>query len=72
MQIRLSVSKKLCLNLCCLKWLRPTQTRVRKISPFGWLTLKTSLQRGLIKFKKFFLKVEYEGVLRIPEVIPLD
>ena len=38
-----------------------------KISPFVWLTLRTSLLRGLIKFKIFFLKVEYEGELRISE-----
>ena len=65
MQIGLSVSKKLCLNLCSLKWLRPTCRRVSKISRFGWLTLKTSLLRGLIRFKIFFLKVEYEGELQI-------
>ena len=67
MQIGLSVSKKLCLDLCSLKWLRPTWRRVRKISPFVWLTLKKSLPRGLMKFKTFFLKVEYEGELRISE-----
>ena len=38
-----------------------------KISPFGWLTLKTSLPRGLTKFKIFFLKVDCEGELRISE-----
>ena len=59
--------KKLCLNLCSLKWLRPTRRRVRKISPLGWLTLTTSLLRGLVKFKIFFLKAEYEGELRISE-----
>ena len=64
-QIGLSESKKLCLNLCSLKWQRPSWRLVRKSSPFGWLTLKTSLLRGLIKFKIFFLKVEYEGELRI-------
>ena len=40
---------------------------MRNISPFGWLTLKTSLLRGLIKFKIISLKVEYEGELRISE-----
>ena len=40
---------------------------MRKISRLGWLKLKTSLLRGLIKFKIFFLKVEYEGELRISE-----
>ena len=40
---------------------------MRKISPFGWLTLKTLLLRGLIKFKIFFIKVEYERELRISE-----
>ena len=48
-QIGVCVSKKLCLNLCSLKLLRPEQRRVRQISPFGWLTLRTSSQRGLIK-----------------------
>ena len=67
MRIELTVSKKLCLNLWSLKWLRTTRRRVRKISPFVWLTLRTSLLRGLIKFKIFFLKVEYEGELRISE-----
>ena len=38
-----------------------------KIRRFGWLTLKTSLLQGLIKFKIFFLKVEYEEELRIFE-----
>ena len=64
---RLSVSKNLCLNFCSLKWLKPTRRRVIRISPFGWLTLKTSLQWGLIKLKVFFLKVEYKGDLRISE-----
>ena len=36
------------------------QTRVRKMSPFGWLTL-----RGFMKFKIFFVKSEYEGKLQI-------
>ena len=38
---------------------------MRKISPFGWLTLKASLLRGLIKSTIFLLKAEYEGELRI-------
>ena len=37
--------------------------RVRKISPFGWMKFKASLLRGLIKFKIFFLKDEYEDEL---------
>ena len=33
-----------------------------------WIAdVKTSLLRGLMKFKTFFLKVEYEGELRIFE-----
>ena len=59
------VSKNLCLNLCSLKWLRVAWRQVRKIVYFGWLMLKTLLLRGLIKFQIFFLKVEYEGELRI-------
>ena len=66
-QIRLSASKRLCLNLCYLKWIRPTRRRMTKISPFGWLTLKTSLLWDLIKFKTILLKVQYEGELRISE-----
>ena len=38
-----------------------------KISPYGWLTLKTSLLRGLIKLKIYYLKIEYEGELQISE-----
>ena len=64
-QIGLSESQKLHLNLCSYKWLGPMQRQVRKISPFAWLTLKTSLLRGLIKFKIFFLKVEYKGATNI-------
>ena len=63
MQIGLTVSKRLYLNLCSFKW--PTRRRVRKISLFGWLMLKTSILRGLVKFKIFFLNFEYEEELRI-------
>ena len=66
-EIILSVSKKLCLKFCSLKWLRPTQRRVRKISLFGWLTLKTLLLRGLIKSKISSLKIEFKGELQIFE-----
>ena len=40
---------------------------MRKSSPFGWLTLKPSLLRGLIKFKISILKVGYEGELQMSE-----
>ena len=40
---------------------------MRKTSPFGWLTVKTFSLRGLITFKIFSLKVEYEGELRTSE-----
>ena len=40
---------------------------MRKIRPFEWMTLRRSLLPGLIKFKIFFLKVEYEGELQISE-----
>ena len=66
-QIGLRVSKKLCLNLCSLKLLRPTRRRVTTMIPFGWITLKTSLLRGLIKFRMSFLKIENEGELGITE-----
>ena len=62
-----TVSKKLCLTLCSIKWLRPTRRWVRKINPFEWLMLKGSLLRGRTKFETSFLKIEYEGELRISE-----
>ena len=40
---------------------------MRKISPFRWLTLKTSFLEDLIKFKTILLKVQCEGELRISE-----
>ena len=40
---------------------------MRKNSPFGWLRLKPSLLRGLIKFKISILKVGYEGELQMSE-----
>ena len=40
---------------------------MRKIYPFGWETLKTSLLRGLIKSKIRLLKVKYEADLRISD-----
>ena len=72
-EIGLSVSKTLCLNqgvclnLCSLKWLRTRRRRVRKVNASAWLTLKLSSLRGRIKFKIFFLKIQYEGDLRIFE-----
>ena len=38
---------------------------MRRISPFGWLTFKTSLLRGLIKLIIYFSKIEFEGELQI-------
>ena len=38
---------------------------MRKIRSSWWPTLKTLSLRGLIRFKIFFLKVEYEEELRI-------
>ena len=58
LRIGWSMSKKLCINVWFLKWLRPTRR---------WLRLKTSLLRVLRNFKIFSLKGEYEGELRISE-----
>ena len=41
--------------------------RINQIPPFGWLTLKTSLLRGIIKFTFFLKKIEYGGELRISD-----
>ena len=61
-QIGLSGSKKLCLDLYLLEWLIPMSRQVSKISPFGWQTLKTLILQGLVKFKIFFLKIGYEFI----------
>ena len=44
-----------------------TSTETSEKNYSFWLTLKTSLLGGLIKFKIFFLKDEYEEELRISE-----
>ena len=58
------------ISICAPKWLRPTRRRVRNVTPFGWLTLKTSkkqLLRGLTKIKIFFIKIKYEWESRVTE-----
>ena len=41
------------------------QRQMRKFCFIGWLTLKILLLQGLIWFKVYFLKIEYEGKKQI-------
>ena len=54
------VSRKPCLNLCSLRWLKPNRRRVRKTTPWLSRAPKTG-GLGLINSKIAFLKVETEG-----------
>ena len=58
-------SWKLCLNLCCFKWLKPILRYVRNFSPNGLFMLKTLLEFGLIKFNKCYLKISKDAELQI-------
>ena len=55
-QIGLKQSWKLCLNLCSVKWLIPTRSRVISLIPLWLLQLKTLLGEGLINFRILLLK----------------
>lgn len=45
--------------------IRPTETQVRKMSPFRWVVSKTLLLRAHTKFKMFFLRTKFEGETQI-------
>ena len=58
-------SWKLCLNLCSFRWLKPILRCVKSFSPNGLFMLNASLEFGLMKFNKCFLKTSKEAELRI-------
>ena len=53
-QIGLRVFKKPCLNLCSLKWIRPTRGLVKEVVPLLLLALCKLLPKGLLKDNKRF------------------
>ena len=57
LQIGLSESWKLCLNLCSRRWLKPNLNLVNNLTPLGLWQLKTVLPEGRVKFKSVFLKI---------------
>ena len=52
------VSWKLCLNLCSLKWLRPSLSLVISLIPLGLWQSKEEFGGGRMKLSIFFLKTE--------------
>ena len=61
------VSWKQCLNLCSRRWLKPSRNLIRSLIPDGLWVLKILFAKGLIKFSRFFLKIE-----RLPEFLILQ
>ena len=53
-----NVSWKLCLNLCSLKWLRPSLSLVISLIPLGLRISKTEFGEGRMKLSIFSLKTE--------------
>ena len=56
-----NVSRNPCLNLCSLRWLKPSRSRLRKTTPLLSLAPKTEEGLGLRNSKIAFLKVDTEG-----------
>ena len=57
LQIGLSESWKLCLNLCSRRWLKPNLKLVNKLTRLGLWQFKTVLPEGCMKLKSAFLKI---------------
>ena len=57
LQIGLSESWKLCLNLCSRRWLKPNLNLFNNLTPLGLWQLKKVLSEGHEKFKSVFLKI---------------
>ena len=56
-----NVSWKLFLNLCSLRWLKPTRRRVNNFKPETSLIPKVLFAVGWIKSKSVLQNNEYEG-----------
>ena len=64
----LIVSWKLCLNLCSLRWLKPTRSLVSSFIPYMSATLNTLFGIVLINLSKDFLNTLYDSELRISKL----
>ena len=64
----LIVSWKLCLNLCSLRWLKPTRSLVSSFIPYMSATLNTLFGIVLINLSKDFLNILYDSELRISKL----
>ena len=64
----LIVSWKLCLNLCSLRWLKPTRSLVSSFIPYMSATLNTLFGIVLVNFSKDFLNILYNSELRISKL----
>ena len=60
-----NVPWKLCLNLCSLRWLKPTRRRVNNFKPETSLVPKVLFAVGRIKSKSALRNTEYEGAWQI-------
>ena len=65
LQIGLSESWKLCLNLCSRRWLKPNLNLVNNLTPLGLWQLKVVLPEGRMKFKSVFLEMFELSELRM-------
>ena len=55
--IELSESRKSCLNLRFRRWLRPSYSLVKNLTPLGLWRLETLISEGRVNFKSFFLEL---------------
>ena len=58
------VSRKLWLNLCSRRWLKPSLSLAKNFWSSGWWQLKTLFGDGLISVKNFFLKTDKLSAFR--------
>ena len=58
-------SRKLCLNLCSFKWLKPNRSLVNSCNPMGLWIPNVSTCFGRMKLDKAFLKAVYDVMLLI-------
>ena len=67
LQSGLSVSWKLCLNLCSRRWLSPSRSLVSSFTPIGLWQPKILFAVGLMNLRIFYLKTLSVSELRMSE-----
>ena len=70
MSRRRIASGKLCLNLCSLKWLRPSLSLIKSLIPLRFSQSKKEFGEGRMKLSNFSLKTEILLEFLILGVIP--